>query len=118
MNGTVPTFRESILLLTLAMSSNDDAVTVIGVIIIVLDILTVASRFYSRWSAKAGFGWDDWTILIALVTGILPGILTVWGLSSLFHAVGSAAYMLGAWRRLTPISEHHIRDGARRCEQL
>lgn len=50
-----------------------------GAILIVLGIVTTASRFYSRWSIKAGFGWDDWTILIAMLTGILPGALTIWG---------------------------------------
>lgn len=50
-----------------------------GAILIVLGIVTTASRFYSRWFTKAGFGWDDWTILIAMLTGILPGALTIWG---------------------------------------
>ncbi|KAI4231120.1 MAG: hypothetical protein L6R40_007835 [Gallowayella cf. fulva] len=59
--------------------SNEDASTVAGVILIVLGIITVASRFYSRWFTKAGFGWDDWTILIAMLTGIVPGALTIWG---------------------------------------
>lgn len=59
--------------------SNEDASTVAGIILIVLGIVTVGSRFYSRWFTKAGFGWDDWTILIAMVTGILPGALTIWG---------------------------------------
>lgn len=67
-----------ILLHTFAMS-NEDASTVAGAILIVLDIFAVAGRFYSRWSTKVGFGWDDWTILMALVTGILPGALTIWG---------------------------------------
>lgn len=59
--------------------SNEDAALVAGIILIVLGILTVASRFYSRWFTKAGFGWDDWTILIALLTGMVPGALTIWG---------------------------------------
>lgn len=59
--------------------SNEDAATVAGIVLIVLDLLTVAGRFYSRWFTKAGWRWDDWTILIAMITGILPGALTIWG---------------------------------------
>ena len=61
------------------MSSSEDEATVAGAILIALDIITVVGRFYTRWFTKAGFGWDDWTILIALLTGILPGALTIWG---------------------------------------
>jgi hypothetical protein len=68
----------SIPLHTMALST-EDAATVAGIILIVLDIVTVAGRFYSRWFTKAGWKWDDWTILIALLTGILPGALTIWG---------------------------------------
>lgn len=83
----------SILLQIVAMSNVDPA-TVAGAILIVLDILTVASRFYLRWFIKAGFGWDDWIILIAILSGILPGALTIWGafstssLHSPAHPVG------------------------------
>ncbi|MCJ1269917.1 hypothetical protein MMC22_009810 [Lobaria immixta] len=69
--------------------SNEDAATVAGAILIAFDIVTVASRFYSRLSTKAGFGWDDWTILIALLTGILAGALTIW--ASGVSQTGSAA---------------------------
>lgn len=64
--------------------SNEDAATVAGIVLIVLDILTVAGRFYSRWFTKAGLRWDDWTILIALLTGLIPGILTIYGTPSMF----------------------------------
>ncbi len=50
-----------------------------GIVLIVLDVVTVAGRFYSRWLTKAGWKWDDWTILLALVTGILPGAMSMWG---------------------------------------
>lgn len=58
--------------------SSEDASTVAGAIVVVLDVVTVASRFYSRWFTKAGFGWDDWTILVAMVSGILPVALNIW----------------------------------------
>ena len=61
------------------MPTNEEAAQVAGILLIVLDILTVAGRFYSRWVTKLGFRWDDWTILMALITGILPGALTMYG---------------------------------------
>lgn len=88
---------------------NEEAAEVAAIILIVLDIVTVAGRFYSRWITKAGWKWDDWTILIALLTGILPGALTIWGAFYLLqclslpptHPVGSdsiphpSTYILG-----------------------
>lgn len=59
--------------------SSEGAATVAGGVLIALDIVTVVGRFYSRWSTKAGFGWDDWTIVVALLTGILTGALVIWG---------------------------------------
>ncbi|ROW13643.1 hypothetical protein VPNG_04526 [Cytospora leucostoma] len=69
--------------------SNKDAATVAGAVLIVLDVVTVAGRFYSRWFTKAGFGWDDWTILIALLTCIIAGALTIW--ASTVSSTGPAA---------------------------
>lgn len=71
------------------MSTHADSTQIAGLTLIVLDIITVASRFYSRWITKVGFGWDDWTILIALIIGIVPGVLTMW--ASSIHATGPAA---------------------------
>ncbi|KAK4203180.1 hypothetical protein QBC40DRAFT_194690, partial [Triangularia verruculosa] len=62
----------------MAGMSNEDASTVAGILLIVLNVVTVAGRFYSRWFTKAGFKWDDWTILIALLASILPGVLTMY----------------------------------------
>lgn len=58
---------------------DEDTVTVVGIVLMVVDILTVVGRFYSRWYTKSGFGWDDWTILIALLLSLLAGILTIYG---------------------------------------
>ena len=71
---------------TVAMGSGDAAL-VAGGVLIALDIVTVAGRFYARWFTKAGFKWDDWTILIAMLSGIIPGALTIWGacLCFVFH---------------------------------
>lgn len=127
----------SILLHTVAMSS-EDAATVAGGVLIVLDIITVASRFYSRWFTKAGFGWDDWTILIAMLSGILPGALTIWGAYFCFVSPFpdpprqnrfyiatciSAECTCIPWveranKTDVPISKQCIHDGARRRQQL
>lgn len=121
--------------------SNQDAATVAGAILIALDIITVAGRFYSRWSAKAGFGWDDWTILIAMLTGILPGALSIYG--AFFFSASSLPFPdspgrirfgiatdisrecgcialggRGANKTNAPISKQCIPNGARRREQL
>ena len=129
---------QSILLHTVAMSSNEDAATVAGAVLIALDIVTVAGRFYSRWFTKAGFGWDDWTILVAMLTGILPGALTIWGAFFCFvspfpNPSGRirfciATYMFGdytcmPWMERTnktdaPISEQCISNWARCGQQL
>jgi len=61
------------------MPTNEEAAQIAGILLIVLDIVTVGGRFYSRWITKLGFGWDDWTILLALLTGIIPGALTMYG---------------------------------------
>ncbi|KAK6193362.1 hypothetical protein LQW54_012534 [Pestalotiopsis sp. IQ-011] len=74
---------------------DEDAVTVVGIILIV-DILTVVGRFYSRWYTKSGFGWDDWTILIALLLSLLARILTIYawcgaGVAGTVSSTGPAA---------------------------
>ncbi|KAK3385758.1 hypothetical protein B0H63DRAFT_560290 [Podospora didyma] len=69
--------------------TTEEAATVAGIILIILDVITVAGRFYSRWFTKAGWKWDDWFILLALLTGILPGALTIW--ASSVSATGPAA---------------------------
>jgi hypothetical protein len=79
------------------MSSGEDASQIAGILLIVLDIITVAGRFYSRFITKLGFGWDDWTILIALVVGIIPGALTMWGMCA-FSAASLSSL------RLTPLA--------------
>ena len=38
------------------------------IIFAIVSPLAVAARFYSRRIAGAGLWWDDWTVLIALVS--------------------------------------------------
>jgi hypothetical protein len=100
------------------MPSNEEAAQVAGILLIVLDILTVAGRFYSRWITKLGFGWDDWTILIALLTGILPGALSMWGtFSPSFFSLRSSGRIKTSHRSCKtniPISKQYFSDWPRR----
>lgn len=45
-----------------------------------LAVICVALRFYTRIRTKAGIAWDDWWILIALLTTLLTGGLLLWGM--------------------------------------
>jgi hypothetical protein len=44
-----------------------------------LATLCVALRFYTRIRTKAGVAWDDWWILVGLLTMLLTGGLLLWG---------------------------------------
>lgn len=44
-----------------------------------LAAICVALRFYTRIRTKAGIGWDDRWILIALLTTLLTGGILLWG---------------------------------------
>jgi hypothetical protein len=39
-----------------------------------LAVLAVALRFTSRWLARAGLWWDDWTLLLCLVFANSPDL--------------------------------------------
>ncbi|KAI2464980.1 hypothetical protein F4781DRAFT_411141 [Annulohypoxylon bovei var. microspora] len=57
---------------------DNDTTTIVGVIVAVLAVLSVALRFYARYYTKAGFGWDDWLILLAVIAIIVTDILVLW----------------------------------------
>ncbi|KAI0396125.1 hypothetical protein F5Y17DRAFT_473187 [Xylariaceae sp. FL0594] len=56
---------------------NGDASTIIGALVAVLAVITVALRFYSRHLTKTGCRWDDWTILVALAAVIITDALVL-----------------------------------------
>jgi uncharacterized membrane protein len=56
--------------------------TAVGVLVIVLAVIAVALRYYTRYSTKAGLKWDDWLIMIALLATIATDILVLIGLSA------------------------------------
>ncbi len=46
---------------------NSHTLSTVALTLIVLETTAVAVRFLSRYLSKAGFWWDDWLILGALV---------------------------------------------------
>lgn len=66
-----------------AASAENDTTTVVGALVAALATVSVALRFYARHSTRAGYKWDDWLILLALLTTIATDILVLWGLSPL-----------------------------------
>lgn len=59
-------------------NNNNNNTTAVGALVVVLAVVSVALRFYSRHSTGTGFGWDDWLILLALIATILADVLVVW----------------------------------------
>lgn len=59
--------------------SNEDATTAAGATMIALSVIVVACRFYMRLKLKSGLKWDDWFILISLLSLITAGVLVVAG---------------------------------------
>lgn len=59
--------------------SNEDATTAAGATMIALSVIVVVCRFYMRLKLKSGLKWDDWFILISLLTLITAGVLVVAG---------------------------------------
>lgn len=59
--------------------SNEDATTAAGASMIALSVIVVACRFYMRLKLKSGLKWDDWFILISLLSLITAGVLVVAG---------------------------------------
>lgn len=51
---------------------------------IALSVIVVACRFYTRLKLRSGLKWDDWFILISLVSLITAGVLVVAGTSRIF----------------------------------
>lgn len=62
-----------------AMETHDSAnaqettVTVVGAIMIVLSVIAVIFRFYTRFRMKAALWWDDWMALAAVISAVAAG---------------------------------------------
>jgi len=68
-----------------ATDKENTATTAVGALVIVLAVISVALRFYTRHFTKAGFGWDDWLILLALLATIVTDVLELYGSPFLFY---------------------------------
>lgn len=59
--------------------------TAVGAVMAVLSIIAVVARFYVRINKKAGLKWDDWLIVVSLLTMIGTDIVAICGSSCLIH---------------------------------
>jgi hypothetical protein len=62
-----------------ASSYSTTATTVTSGVITGLAVLCTALRFYVRVNLKVGIAWDDWWILVGLLSYLLAGGLLLWG---------------------------------------
>ncbi|KAK7751439.1 hypothetical protein SLS62_006695 [Diatrype stigma] len=58
---------------------NGDATMAVSAVVIVLAVVSVVLRFYTRIFTHAGLGADDWLILAAVVATLLTAALLLWG---------------------------------------
>jgi integral membrane sensor domain MASE1 len=58
---------------------DDASTTGVGAAIAALAVITVALRFYTRYTQRHGLRWDDWLILASLSFLIATDILVVYG---------------------------------------
>jgi hypothetical protein len=63
-----------------ASTSESSGTMVASGIVTGLAAICVALRFYTRIRTKAGVAWDDWWILIGLLTALVTGGLLLWGM--------------------------------------
>ncbi|KAF2973115.1 hypothetical protein GQX73_g488 [Xylaria multiplex] len=59
--------------------SEDDATLGVSALVIALAVIFVALRFYTRIFTRQGLQWDDWLILVAVVTTLVTIALLLWG---------------------------------------
>jgi type IV secretory pathway TrbD component len=62
-----------------ANDNENTSTTAVGALVIVLAIISVALRFYTRHYTRAGFGWDDWLVLLALIATIATDVMVLYG---------------------------------------
>lgn len=60
------------------VDSDTTATTAVGALVIVLAVVSVALRLYTRYFTGAGFKSDDWFILLALATTIVTDVLVLY----------------------------------------
>lgn len=62
-----------------AANESELTVTIVGAVMIVLSMVSVAFRFYTRFHMKAALWWDDWMALVAVVSAVAAGAVILAG---------------------------------------
>lgn len=60
-------------------SDGGNATLGVSGLVIVLAVISVGLRFYTRVFTRAGLWWDDWLILAAVVAILATAALLLWG---------------------------------------
>jgi hypothetical protein len=60
-------------------SGGGDETLGVSALVIVLAVISVALRFYTRIFTRQGLQLDDWLILAAVITTLVTAILLLWG---------------------------------------
>lgn len=75
-----------------------DATLAVSGLVIVLAVISVALRVYTRIFTKAGLKYDDWLILAAVVTTLITAALLLWGMKHLSLFSLQTAYLLTSYQ--------------------
>ncbi|KAI2628072.1 hypothetical protein GGS26DRAFT_592218 [Hypomontagnella submonticulosa] len=59
--------------------NSEDATLAVSAVVIVLAVISVALRFYTRKVTQSGLGADDWLIMAAVVATLATAALLLWG---------------------------------------
>lgn len=62
--------------------NSEDATLAVSAVVIVLAVISVALRFYTRKVTQSGLGADDWLIMAAVVATLATAALLLWGRSN------------------------------------
>ena len=60
-----------------AGSGDDTATFAVGGLVVVLAIISVILRFYTRVLTRANLWWDDWLILASVLVTVTTAILII-----------------------------------------
>ena len=58
---------------------NEDVTLGVSALVVVLAVISVSLRIYTRVFTRTGLGPDDWLILAAVVATLMTAMLLLWG---------------------------------------
>lgn len=76
--------------LTADLNTDDEdqtATLVVGGLVVILAIITVILRCYTRISTKVGLWWDDFLIVFAVLVTITTAAILIWGKQRSFRSL-------------------------------